>query len=122
MWKWVAVAVTIASIIAPFSPADATKLYIREYRQLGTQQLGDTPQVGQEPGTAEQQIDFTGGATQSAAFNGATRFVRVLCDVQCSVKFGTNPTATNVNMPLAAFTPEYFGVNAGDKVSVIVNP
>ena len=104
------------------TPVSATKLYIREYSALGTQKQGDSPQIGAEPAQVDQVIDFSGGVTSSAAFAGSTRFVRLWCDVQCSVKFGTAPTAANTNAPLSAGSAEYFGVTSGDRVSVITNP
>lgn len=101
----------------------AAKLYISEYVGLGSAPNNDRPQVAKEPAVVDQApIDFTGGATPSIAFGASTNYVRIICDVQCSVKFGPAPVATNANKPLAAMTPEYFGVNPGDKISVIVNP
>jgi hypothetical protein len=100
-----------------------TKLYLREYARLATEQQGFEPQAAAEPGLVDQVIDFTSGATQSAAFSGQTRFVRMWCDVQCTFQFGANPTAVvNTNVPMAAAQPEYFGVVSGNKVSVIAGP
>lgn len=59
-------------------------------------------------------------ATQSAAFNAATKCVRLVASTGCYVLFGSNPTATTANgSRLVTDTPEYFAVNAGDKLSVI---
>lgn len=103
--------------------AFASKLYIREYSALGTQAQGDTPQIAKEPGQVDQVVDFTAGATQSAAFAGSTRFVRMWCDIQCTIVFGANPTAVvGTNMPMSAATVEYFGVVSGNKVSVVTGP
>jgi hypothetical protein len=76
-------------------------------------------QVLQMPPTAEQSVDFTGGATQSAAFNAATNFVQLCSDTTCSVAFGTNPAATTTNMRLPADTPIVVGVQKGLKLSVV---
>lgn len=104
--------------------AQASKLYISEYNTIGNV-IGTTAQIANEPVVVDQApVDFSGGVASSATFNSQTVFVRIICDVQCSVKFGTNPTATNANKVLPALTPEYFGTvqNSGLKISVIANP
>lgn len=111
----------LALLLAWIAPAEAAKLYISEYAQVGVAR-GEVAQIAREPSFVEQAVDFTAGVTQSAAFGSATTFVRIMCDTRCSVRFGSNPTATTSHKALAADAPEYFGVNAGDKVSVIANP
>lgn len=113
------------ALIAWGAPAMATQMSITEFLNVGnaggnfTQPL----EVAMTPPVIDQgSVNFSGGATASAAFNAQTRFVRLVCDVQCSVAFGANPTATTSNMVLPAGLPEYFGVIAGQKVSVIANP
>lgn len=106
--------------------ARAAKLYIREYSGFGPSAAlqGDQPPIAKEPGVDQTPVDFTSGATSSAAVAAGTRLIRVMCDVQCSISpASANPTAaTTSNAPLAAFTAEYFGVDAGGKVSVIAHP
>lgn len=103
--------------LALISSAQASKLYIREYRTIST--IGPTiAQIAPEPGADQAPVDFTGGTASSAAFAATTRVVRVWCDVSCSVLFGAAPTASNVNAPLGAGTPEYFAVIPGQLVSV----
>lgn len=107
------------------APAFASKLYISEYPNLGFVGPAQTTaaMIAPEPSIVDQNpVDFTSGAAQSAAFNTKTRFVRVICDAQCSIKFGSSPTATNQNKPLAAMQAEYFAVIPGQKISVISNP
>jgi hypothetical protein len=100
----------------------ANKAFISEYAALGTAR-GDIPQIAQEPALTDQTpVDFSGGAAQSAAFGSGTKFIRILCDTRCAVLFGANPTATTNNKPLVAGSAEYFGVLAGQKVSVIASP
>jgi hypothetical protein len=100
-----------------------SKLYITEYGSLVITACLPA-QIAPEPGTDQAPIDFSGGVAQSAAFQNPTNYVRVISDVQCSIKFGTNPTAANTNKVLPALTPEYFGVPQGQscKISVISNP
>lgn len=115
----------IAALIVSFffiGPALAAKCYVKEYNSMGVATNGQ-PQVANEPAVTDQTaVDFSGGAAQSAAFNSATRYIRVWCDAQASFLVGTNPTATNAMSPLSASLPEYFGVKAGQKISVVANP
>lgn len=103
-------------------PAFAAKLYISEYSSV-TIASAIPAQVAFEPAVTDQTpVDYSGGVVSSAAFNNATAYIRVLCDTQCSVKFGATPTATTSSKLLPALTPEYFGVVPGQKISVISNP
>lgn len=95
------------------------KLYITEFAFQGG---GESPlPLGQQPVIAEQTIAIGGASVQSAVFNAATRFVTVSTDAICSIKFGTDPTATTDSMRLAADQSVSFGVQAGLKVAVISN-
>jgi hypothetical protein len=60
---------------------------------------------------------------RSAAFNAKTTFVRLHTDAVCSIKFGTNPTASATTARMAAGQIEYHGVpvNQAFKVAVIAN-
>lgn len=102
----------------------ADNCYIREYAAIG-QALTVPAQIASEPGITDQvTADFTSAAVQSSAFNAQTTFIRLWCNAQASILFGTNPTAANTNAPIAANTPEYFAVpvNQGYKISVHTNP
>jgi hypothetical protein len=117
----------IAAVLGIFALADSAQaadlLYISEYTAPGVAR-GLVIQIGQESSFDSVTTDFTSAAVQSGAFQSSTNLVRLWCNVQCSVLFGTNPTATNANKPLAALTPEYFAVPQGQsfKVSVHTNP
>lgn len=121
-------ALGIALVLAFTSQAEAAKLFISECASTGTAiyasgGAGGVLEVAQEPCKDQTPVDFSGGVASSAAFDAKTRFVRIICDAQCSVKFGASPqTATNANAPLAAMVPEYLGVVPGQVVSVIANP
>jgi len=101
-------------------------LYISEYSNVASvdTQRGvrenPTP-VAQEPAVAEQHISITAGSVQSAAFNTATRMIRVHADAVCSIAIGTNPTAVATAKRLAANQTEYFGVSPGHLIAVITN-
>ena len=99
------------------------KLYVTEYQDMPRDSKGIAVVCGNEidGGGVDQVVDFTAGVTQSAAFGAETRFVRVHTDAICSVKFGTNPTATTSNKRMAAGQTEFYGVKGGQKVSAIIN-
>ena len=65
---------------------------------------------------ASQLFSFT-TSTQSAAFDEATRLVRVIADADVILEFGVNPTALATGIKVPAGTVEYFEVNPGDKVA-----
>lgn len=102
----------------------ASKLFISEYGVLGaTNSPGGAAQIAAEPALVDQVVDFSGGVTASSAFSTSTRFVRLQCDTRCAIRVSTAGTAAaTTNKPLAADSPEYFGVQPGDKVSVIASP
>ncbi len=94
-------------------------LYIAEFANVG---MGNQPMALGAP-VAEQTLTIGSTSVLSAAFNGATNFVRLHNDAICSVAFGTAPTATAAKMRMAANTTEYFGVPPSGlfKVAVITN-
>ena len=103
------------------SPAQAAnRLDISEYNSLVITS-GLVAQVAPEPGT-DQTVDFSGGVAFSAAFGSSTSYIWVMCDTQCSIKIGTSPTATTSNKRLPALVPMFFGVQPGQKISVIASP
>jgi hypothetical protein len=94
-------------------------LSITEYNAIAADGFGRTIQAGQEPATAEQQVTF-GASQQSAAFDGATRMVRLHTDTNCYLAFGPNPTAaTSGGRYLGAGQIEFFGVKPGHKVAAV---
>jgi hypothetical protein len=99
-------------------------LYITEYADVARPQApAGIPSWPQEPPLAEQTVAIGAGSVASAAFNAATRFVRLQSDVVCSVEFGTAPTATATTGRLPANVIDVRGVpmGAGFKVAVITN-
>lgn len=97
---------------------------LREYNTIGQAQ-NQPVQIALEPGIADQVTpDFTSAATQSSAFNAATSYVVMICNVQTSYLVGTNPTAAATNLWIPAATLWGFGVPVGQgyKLSVHTNP
>lgn len=74
--------------------------------------------IALEPVLAPQKVSFT-TATQSAAFNAATKLIRMVSDADCHVAFGADPTADTDDEKLIAGIPEWRAVTAGHKVSVV---
>ena len=98
------------------------KLYISEFASLPQLDSGGNvyAQCPVIPAIAEQTIDFSGGATPSAAFNAATKFILINTDTTCALAFGTAPVAaTSQRMP--ADSTRFYGVpNTGTyKVSAV---
>lgn len=96
-------------------------VYISEYAEQARDNRGYLLPAGQEPSLAEQTVAIGGASAQSAAFNAKTRFVRIHTDAICSLKFGSNPTATATTPRMPANGTEFFGVTPGHKVAVITN-
>jgi hypothetical protein len=105
----------------------ASKAFISEYAVMAATSSGGAPaQIAAEPTLTDQApVDFSGGAASSAVFGSQTKYIRLLCDTRCAIKLRpacSGAAATTSNKPLAADTPEYFGVQPGDCLSVIASP
>lgn len=95
-------------------------LYITEYES--TAMSGSTAlAVGLEPSLVTQKLEIGPLPVVSAPFQPATRFVRLHADESCSLTFGIKPDATNGEMRLAMDATEFFGVEPGLSIAVIVN-
>ena len=97
-----------------------SNMYITEFADLGVDGNGNIMPVGSAPPITVQKVAFTSTAGVSAAFNNLTKFVRIYLDGAGYIAFGAAPTAvTATDTPMAATTPEYFGVIGGQKVSAV---
>jgi hypothetical protein len=92
---------------------------ITEYSSLAMDAQGRIILVGQEPSRTNQQLTPGVSSTQSAAFDDATRFVRLHTDANCRWAIGPNPTASSTSPRLPAGVTEYIGVRPGHKIAVI---
>lgn len=101
----------------------ASRVWISEYAVLGQAQGAGPAQIAALPALVLQStLDLSGGTAQtSAAFGGQTKFIRVICEVQCAVR-GDGSAATTSAILLPALSAEYFGVQAGKTISVIAAP
>jgi hypothetical protein len=101
----------------------ASRVWISEYGVLTATNSGGPGQMAALPALALQStLDLTDGtAKTSAAFGGQTRYIRIVCEVQCAVR-GDGTAATTSAILLPALGPEYFGVQPGSTISVIAAP
>lgn len=118
-----------ACLVSFASPSlAASKAFISEYSIMGQTNMYNQPaQIAAEPTLVDQApVDFSGGAASSAAFGTNTKYIRILCDTRCAIRFRPACTggsaATISSKPLPVDAPEYFGVQPGDCVSVIASP
>lgn len=96
-------------------------LYIAELENA-VSSIGTTaPQIPPMPPVTSQTVAIGGASSQSAAFGATTHAVLLGTDAICSVKFGSDPTATATDTRLPANALTMFGVRPGDKVAVITN-
>lgn len=95
-------------------------LFITEYAGVALDANGLPMQMPMEPPLAEQTVAIGGASVQSSAFHKDTTFVRLHTDVVCSVKFGTDPTATTSTARMAAGSTEFKGVPKGRSFEVAV--
>jgi hypothetical protein len=110
-----------ASLMLTFmQPALAApaRVWISEF---ATTRVEAAAPIAQLPSLVRQPtLDISTGAKTSAAFNTATRYIRIVCELQCAVS-GTG-TATTADILLPALKPEYFRVQGIKTVSVIAAP
>lgn len=100
------------------------KLYVTEFQGMAVDAgrhyvpIVDASTTTTENGSSP--LSFT-THVESTAFAAGTTIIRVHTDAICSVVIGTTPVATTSNMRMVAGQTEYFGVKAGDKISVVAN-
>ena len=85
--------------------------------------ISGSVQIAPVPSIVDQTpVTTSSTSAQSAAFAPSTGMVRVWCDTQSAIAFGSNPTATTNSMPLSAGAAEYFNIAPGQKVAFILRP
>lgn len=106
------------ALLAFSLPSWAATCKISEYRSLAQDSRGQDVPVALEPAVTTQTVTYTTSA-QSSAFNSATRFIRVVCDAKAHFVISTAGTNATANSPfVAADSPEYFGVQAGQALII----
>lgn len=102
----------------------ASRVWISEFGVLTATASGGAPgQMAALPALVLQStLDLSGGTAQtSAAFGSQTKYIRIMCEVQCAVR-GDGTAATTSAILLPALGAEYFGVQPGATISVIAAP
>jgi hypothetical protein len=97
-------------------------LRIDEFTSMAVIPSGDVA-AGNLDGVISQQVTI-GAEAKSAAFNANTRMVRIQAEGICCIKLSKQPSftqaAATTDLRLTAGQTEYFGINPGDKLSVIL--
>lgn len=93
--------------------------YIAEYSKLAA--ANGLVQAGHEPSLVEHKPVVDGTSRATSPFLDETKFVRIEVDVVTHLKFGpVGQTALITHKRMAANTTEFFGVNPGDVVAVLL--
>lgn len=95
-------------------------LYVAEFGGTNNDH-GRGGSAAQSPPITEQTVSIGGASTPSSAFSAGTTLIRVHTDAICSIKIGSNPTASATTARMTAGQTEYYGVRPGDKIAVITN-
>jgi hypothetical protein len=116
-----ALAAALFALLVSTQADAASRVWISEFGVLGSTSNSAPAQIAALPSITDQTpLDISTGVKSSAAFSGQTRYIRIMCEVQCAVT--GNGTATTSSLPLGALSPEYFGVQPNSTISVIANP
>jgi hypothetical protein len=116
------IAAALFALLSITSAEAASRVWISEFGVLTATASGGSPgQMAAIPAiTIQSTLDISGGVQSSAAFNAQTKYIRIICEVQCAVNGGGTATTSSTLIP--ALSPEYFGVQPGATVSVIAAP
>ena len=113
-------AVLAFALLSSQPAAAASRVWITEFATAKVQAVAPfatLPSLVQQP-----SIDISGGTSKrSAIFTGQTKYIRIVCEVQCAIS-GQPVTATTDSILLPALKPEYFGVSPNGSITVIVAP
>jgi len=116
MRKWIIALVLILTTV-PACAAPA-RVWIAEFVAIRVEAAAPFATL---PALARQTpLDISTGAKTSAVFNMQTRYIRIVCEVQCAVTAAGTATPSDILLP--ALRPEYFGVQGGKTISVILAP
>jgi hypothetical protein len=120
--KYRALGAALLLALLPAQAFAASRVWISEFGTLGSTNSGGSPaQIATLPTLADQPvIDISGGVQNSAAFTSQTRYIQIMCEVQCAIKSGG--TATTGSLTIPAGQPIYYGVQPLTTISVILNP
>jgi hypothetical protein len=98
--------------------AQVARVWITEFATARVQAaapFANLPTIGRQP-----VLDVSESVQTSAPFHSETRYIRIVCEVQCA--FTADSVATTGDILLPALRPEYFGVHGCKTISVIAAP
>ena len=70
--------------------------------------------------TTQPALDISVTRQASAPFGAQTKYIRIVCEVNCVIRISGTVTQNDIMLP--ALKPEYFGVSPGSMVSVTAVP
>ena len=98
--------------------------YVAEFSVLPRELRNQLMMLPHHPAIAQQEVDFTAGVTESAAFAAGVRYIRITSDTTArylvGAAGGTDAEASNSNFLLAG-TVEYLAVAEGNVISWFIN-
>jgi hypothetical protein len=117
------IAAALFALLVSTQAQAASRVWISEFGVLSATNSGGVPaQIAALPALVMQPtLDISASVQTSAAFSTNTRYVRIICEVQCAVR-GDGSAATTSSILMPAFVSEYFGVQPGATLSVIAAP
>ena len=94
---------------------------VTEYKGLGRDYSSHILPAGEEPSLNSENITIEVSSNVGSTFNGETRFIRVVAEIDCRIAIGENPVADGNSVLLPAGNVEYFGIKTrfGHKLAVI---
>lgn len=101
-----------------FAYTQASRVWIAEFAT--TRAEAQAPMAGLPAAVHQPVLDISRANVTSANFATGTRYIRVVCEVPCQLKIGSNPGTSSLVLP--AMRPEYFGVDAGAYISIKAVP
>jgi hypothetical protein len=118
-FRQIAVGLVLAMPLLPSQASAASRVWIAEFVAQKVQAaapFATLPSLVIQP-----PLDISIGRAASMPFAAQTRYIRIVCEVQCALTMsGAAATVNDILLP--ALKPEYFGVQPGRTISVISAP
>jgi hypothetical protein len=113
-------ALALLLVLLSSSSADAAmaRVWITEFLTIRVEAAA--PMATLPSLVAQPVLDISTTRQASAPFNAQTRYVRIVCEVNCVIKNGGTVSQNDLMLP--ALRPEYFGVQPGSSISVTAVP
>ena len=109
----------LALLVSTVSADAASRVWITEFatsRPEAAAPFAQLPASNKQPA-----LDISSGLSKrSGIFASNTRYIRIVCEVQCAISMTAAATVNDILLP--ALRPEYFGVSGGTVLNVIAAP